>query len=447
MNKLTKPRVPNLAPRTLTSIRIDSRVGDAGATKFIRGAVFLVSAAMAAFIGWSAITEVNETAVTVGSVVPAGNVVPVQHLEGGIIQATLVEEGEIVEKGQPLVVLTATDADAELQQMRTRLVGLMLEEERLRALVDNRPPLFGEVPEKYVALRKDQELVLASQIAARDGQMNVLTTRVREVEAQLEIVIHDIRNAELIAGLLGDEMKIRKDLLDKGLSPRVTALATSIELADANGRLKRLQNEKARLEQSLREAREQLSEFSARFRSDALVRAGAVASERAEIEEMVASLEDRVKRLTITAPIRGIVQSLPAKSPGTVLSPGGLVGELVPVDEELVVENRISPRDVGFVSLGQPVKVKVHTYDFTRLGTVPGELVYVSATTMLDQNDEPYYQGRVRLAQNYVGTVESENVLLPGMTVQADIATGRKTVLQYLLKPIYTTVDQAMTER
>lgn len=447
MKSLTRLRTPNLAPRTLTSIRVDSRIGDAGATRLIRGGVFLVSAAMAAFIGWSAVTEVNETAVTVGSVVPAGNVVPVQHLEGGIIQQTLVREGQVVEMGQPLVILTATDADADLQQMRARLIGLMLEEERLRALVDDRAPVFDAVPDKFLALRNDQELVLASQIAARDGQKDVLATRIREVEAQLEIIVHDIRNARLIAGLLSDEMEIRADLTKKGLSPRITALATSIELADANGRLKRLENEKARLEESMRQAREQLSEFTARFRSDALVRAGAVASERAEIEEMVASLEDRVRRLTVTAPIRGIVQSLPAKSPGTVLPPGGLVGELVPVDEELVVENRISPRDVGFVSLGQPVKVKVHTYDFTRLGTVSGELIYVSATTMLDQNDEPYYQGKVKLAQNYVGTVASQNVLLPGMTVQADIATGRKTVLQYLLKPIYTTVDQAMTER
>lgn len=447
MKSLANMQRPNLAPRTLQSLRVDSRVGDAGATKLIRSGVFLVGAAMAAFIGWSAVTEVNETAVTVGSVVPAGNVVPVQHLEGGIIQATLVKEGQLVEMGQPIVILTATDANANLEQMRTRLVGLMLEEERLRALVDDRSPVFDDVPEKFWTLRSDQEVVLASQIAARDGQRDVLATRIREVEAQLEIIIHDIRNAEVIAGLLSDEMEIRDELTRKGLSPRITALATSIELADAKGRLKRLQNEKARLEESIRQAREELSEFTARFRSDALVRAGAVASERAEIEEMVASLEDRVERLTVTAPIRGIVQSLPARNPGTVLPPGGLVGELVPVDEDLLVENRISPRDVGFVDLGQAVKVKVHTYDFTRLGTVPGELIYVSATTMLDENNEPYYQGRVKLAQNYVGAVSTQNVLLPGMTVQADIATGRKTILQYLLKPIYTTVDQAMTER
>lgn len=447
MKSLTKVYVPKLAPRTLTAINVDARVGDAGATRLIRAGVFLVSAVMAAFILWSAVTEVNETAVTLGAVVPAGNVVPVQHLEGGIIRETLVKEGQVVDMGQPMVRLTAMDAEADLEQMKARLVALKLEEERLRALVEDRPPLFDAVPEKYHALRQDQGIVLAAQIAARDGQKDVLTTRIREMQAELEKVGSDIRNARQIVALLSEEMEIRADLTKKGLSPRITALSTSIELADANGRLKRLQNEQARLEESVRQAREQLDEFLARFRSEALVRAGAVAGERIEITEMVESLEDRVQRLTVTAPIRGIVQRLPVKNAGTVLPPGGLIAEIVPVDEELVVENRISPRDVGFVSLGQPVKVKVHTYDFTRLGTVLGELVYVSATTLLDESDQPYYQGRVRLAQNYVGTEPQQNKLMPGMTVQADIATGRKSVLQYLLKPIYTTIDQAMTER
>lgn len=452
MNGLMKVKgparqMPVRARRSLVSLNVDGRVGDAGATRFIRAGVFVVGIAVAAFIGWSSVTEVNETAVTLGSVVPTGDVVPVQHLEGGIVEETLVNEGEVVDAGQPVVRLTATSSTAELERMRSRLVSLTLEEERLRALAEDRMPEFAEVSDKYRALRDDQRIVLASQIEARDGQMDVLASRVRELQAEAGKVVQDIRNADEIVSLLREEQKIRTGLTKKGLSPRVTLLATNIELADATGRLDRLKNERSRLQQSVRQAREQLEEFKSRFRSDTLVQAGKASAERAEINEIIGSLEDRVQRLVVTTPIHGIVQRLPIKNPGTVLAPGGLVAEIVPIDEELVVENRISPQDVGFVSVGQPVNVKVNTYEFTRLGTIDGSIIYISATTLMDEDDKPYYQGRVRLAKNYVGDLPDHNVLLPGMTVQADITTGRKTILQYLLKPIYTTIDQAMNER
>lgn len=452
MKSLTKVhgsarQMPVRARRSLVSLNVDGRVGDAGATRFIRVGVFLVGAGLAAFIGWSAVTEVNETAVTLGSVVPTGDVVPVQHLEGGIVEATLVNEGEVVQAGQPVVRLTATTSTAELERMRSRLVSLTLEEERLRALAEDRMPVFAEVSEKYQALRDDQRIVLVSQVEARDGQMDVLASRIRELQAEAGKVVQDIRNAEQIVSLLSEEQKIRTGLTQKGLSPRITLLATNIELADATGRLNRLKNERARLQQSVRQAREQLEEFKSRFRSETLVQAGRASAERAEISEVIGSLEDRVQRLVVTAPIHGVVQRLPIKNQGTVLAPGGLVAEIVPIDEELVVENRISPQDVGFVSLGQAVNVKVNTYEFTRLGTIAGNIIYISATTIMDENDQPYYQGRVRLEKNYVGDLPEHNVLLPGMTVQADITTGRKTILQYLLKPIYTTINQAMTER
>ncbi|MDF1794596.1 MAG: HlyD family type I secretion periplasmic adaptor subunit [Thalassobaculaceae bacterium] len=440
-------RLPARARRSLVSLNVDGRVGDAGATRLVRAGVFLVGLAVAAFIGWSAVTEVNETAVTLGAVVPTGDVVPVQHLEGGIVEETLVNEGQIVHAGEPVVRLTATSSIAELERMKSRLVSLALEEERLRALAEDRMPEFVEVTEKYRALRDDQVIVLASQIEARDGQTDVLASRIRELQAEAGKVVQDIRNADQIVALLSEEQKIRTGLTKKGLSPRVTLLATNIELADAQGRLDRLKNERERLQQSVRQAREQLEEFRSKFRSEALVQAGKAAAERAEINEIIGSLEDRVQRLVVTSPIHGIVQRLPIKNPGTVLAPGGLVAEIVPVDEELVVENRISPQDVGFVSLGQQVKVKVNTYEFTRLGTIDGSIIYISATTLMDEDDKPYYQGRVRLSKNYVGDLPEHNVLLPGMTVQADITTGRKTIMQYLLKPIYTTINQAMTER
>lgn len=447
MSNATKLRLPGRGSRSLTTLDVAPSVSDAGSTNLIRIGIFVVALTMVLFIGWSAVTEVNETAVTVGAVVPTGNVVPIQHLEGGIIEQTLVKEGDIVEIGQPIVRMAASAAEAELERIGARLIALSLEEERLRALAESRPPQFLDVPLKFQSLLDDQRDVLTSQVEARDRSREVLAIRVRGIEAQLKTTQHDLTNARHVAVLLEEEMKIRAGLTAKGLSPRVTLLATQIKLAESIGRSERLENEQAQLRESVHEAREELDEFLTQFRSDALAEAGSVAGERIEVEEMIESLTDRVNRLNVVSPVRGIVQSLPVKNIGTVLPPGGLVAEIVPVGGTLVVENRISPRDVGFVQLGQAVDVKVHTFDFTRLGAVPGELIYVSATTFLDENQEPYYQGRVLLKQEYVGENIDENHLIPGMTVQADIQTGRKTILEYLLKPIYTNIDQAMSER
>jgi membrane fusion protein, adhesin transport system len=447
MNNATKLLPPGRGNRSLTSLDVAPSISDAGSTKLIRFGIFVVALTMVLFISWSAVTEVNETAVTVGAVVPAGNVVPIQHLEGGIIEQTLVKEGDIVEIGQPIVRMAASAAQADLERMGARLIALSLEEERLRALAESRPPQFLAVPAKFQPLVDDQQDILASQIEARDKSKDVLASRVREIEAQIETAQQDMKNAQHVATLLEKEMKIRAELTEKGLSPRVTLLATQIKLAEAKGRSERLGNEQAQLRESLHESRQELDEFLSQFRSDSLADAGSVAGQRVEVEEMIESLTDRVNRLDVVSPVRGIVQSLPVKNIGTVLAPGGLIAEIVPVDGALVVENRISPRDVGFVQLGQAVDVKVHTFDFTRLGAVPGELAYVSATTFLDENQEPYYQGRVILKKSYVGENNEKNKLLPGMTVQADIQTGRKTILQYLLKPIYTNIDQAMSER
>lgn len=161
----------------------------------------------------------------------------------------------------------------------------------------------------------------------------------------------------------------------------------------------------------------------------------------------MAKLEDRANRLEIRAPVRGIVKGLQAHTIGGVIAPGALVLEIVPMDEELVVEARVATTHVGHVEVGQPVTVKVLTYDFARYGGIPGRLRSVSASTFVAEDETPYYKAVIALDRNYVGGDPNRNLVLPGMTVQADIKTGRKTLLQYLLKPVYSSIDEAFQER
>ena len=168
---------------------------------------------------------------------------------------------------------------------------------------------------------------------------------------------------------------------------------------------------------------------------------------RAEVEKVIVSLKDRVDRLVVSTPVPGIVQSLPLQANAGVLPPGGVVAEIVPVDDGFIVESRVQTRDIGFLEVGQPVTVKIDAFDYARYGSIPGRLTELSPTTFLDEQNRPYYQAKIEIEKIYVGPNPQENAVMPGMTVQGDIATGDRTVLQYLLKPLYTVVNEAFWER
>ena len=152
-------------------------------------------------------------------------------------------------------------------------------------------------------------------------------------------------------------------------------------------------------------------------------------------------------RLEVKSPVYGLVKGLQVNTIGSIIEPGKTLMEIVPADKNLVIEAKISPKDIGHVQVGDMARIKVSSYDFARYGAVMGKLEFLSATTFLDANQQPYYRGRIALKQNFVGKNPEENKILPGMTVEANIITGKKTILSYLLKPIHLSLRQALTER
>jgi len=165
-----------------------------------------------------------------------------------------------------------------------------------------------------------------------------------------------------------------------------------------------------------------------------------------QTQNSIQKLEDKVNRLTIRSPIHAIVQGLHSHV-GSVLQPGAIIMELIPLDQELVVESKIPTTDIGHVKVGDPVKVKIHTYEYTRYGVVTGTLTNISATTFMNEKNVPYYKGTVTLDRNYIGDDPNKNRLLPGMTAEVDINTGKQSILQYLFKPIQTALSSSFHER
>jgi HlyD family secretion protein/adhesin transport system membrane fusion protein len=246
---------------------------------------------------------------------------------------------------------------------------------------------------------------------------------------------------------LREQATMREELAAKGLIARALFLDTKRELSRVQGDRDRILSQEVTAREALTESENRLIDIHSSLMRQTMDELGVTTNELAQVRESIGRLRDRVERLEIRSPVRGIVKGLQVKNQGAVIPPGGVVCDVVPVEKDLKVETKINTRDIGHLRVGQPVKVKVTTYDFARYGAVTGTLVRISASSFTDEKGIPFFKGLVALDHDYVGPTPNLYPISPGMTVSAEIVTGEKTLLQYILKPIFTQVQQSFHER
>ena len=438
------------SPRSERDLRYLSRsivLEEMGPPRALRHAIWALVGALACFILWAAVTPLAETARAPGHVVPVGSVLPVQHLEGGIVSEIMVEDGSMVDKGQVMVRLDPTAARAELEEKRARIAALTLEAERLRAFADGREPDFAKVGAQFASLAADQRAIAKLQNESREQERAVLNNQIDQRQSELEVLDQQEKALTEQVAISEELTEMREKLMKQGHVSRVVFLRTKQELAGVQGELNRVRGEIVKGRQALAESRNKLLELDARRNNEAATRMGDVSSELEQLRIAVARLDDRLKRTDITAPARGVVTGLKVHSLGTVIAPGGMIAELVPVEDELVVEARVSPSDIGHIEPGQKAKVIVTAYDFARFGSVDGTVDKISATTFLDDKGAVFYKAVIRLSQNHVGRRPGQNPVVPGMISEVSINTGERTFLSYMIRPVILAAERAFTER
>ncbi|MGB0696779.1 MAG: HlyD family type I secretion periplasmic adaptor subunit [Rhodospirillaceae bacterium] len=428
---------------------------EVGMSLYVRLAMIMISVVVVGFIAWTFVTPVDEVSSALGQVVPKGSVRVVQHLEGGIIEQINVQEGDRVVAGELLVKMAKDAAQSELETVQARYAALTFQAERLRAFAGDRDPDFRTAADKVQGfadkavmkdLIDDQADIYLTQINTMRTSEEILRRQVAQKDEEISILRkEEIALREQLA-LVDEELVMREELVSRGLTSRVTYLDTKRAAASIKGDIARVLGRQAAVQEEKNELFTRQLDLDNTLKQDALREMGTVTSELAQVRESLLKLRDRFERLEVVAPVSGTVQDIKVKTIGAVIPAGGIVLNVVP-DEALRVEAQISTRDIGHVSIGQPVDVKVSAYDFARYGSVGGTLAEISATTFVDENEDPYYRGIVELDQLYVGNNEDTNRILAGMTVQADVVTGEKKLIEYLLKPIERAAEQAFTER
>ncbi|MCE8014916.1 HlyD family type I secretion periplasmic adaptor subunit [Halomonas sp. MCCC 1A17488] len=414
----------------------------------IRARLFLYTILLAfgALIAWAYFASIDEVTRGTGRVIPSSQLQKVQSFDGGVVQQIMVREGEMVEAGQVLMRIDPTRFVANFRENRAQALALRARAERLRALVTDTPfnpddELRSGAPE---IVAQEREVYESRREELRE-QESILRDRIRQREEELNEAKARRDTAQREANMASQELNLTRPLLASGAVSEVDILRLEREVSRATGERNQAAAAVARLEAAVEEARTQLREIGAERRSEWRNDLAQTIGDLGALDESSAGLQDRVRLAEVRSPVDGIVQRLGINTLGGVVQPGQEVVDIIPSDDQLLVEARIAPQDIAFLRPGQPATIKLTAYDFAIYGGLEAELDHISADTITDDDDNTFYLVRVK-------TVEGENLgsdiqVIPGMTAQVDIMTGKRTVMQYLLKPVLRAWSNSMGER
>lgn len=417
----------------------------------VRASILVICFSFIAFVAWSALTRINELARTTGEISPSSHIQIIQHLEGGIVEEIAVRDDDRVKAGQVLLRMSGESTLSDLQRLREKAGGLERRIGRLRNFIAGDETVIPETGTEQAAGRggavDDNLEILEGMIRAHRQEQEVIRQQLVQKQKQVGILNEQLATSRKALQLAETAFATQEALYKERLVPETTYIAALRDINSQRGEIQALQIE-------IQQAQDAISEFEWRLRStDSTAKDAArqqlvdVESEHADTREMLAKVEKQVERLAVRSPVDGIVKGLEVHTRGGVVAPGSKLMEIVPVEGELLAEIRIAPSDIGHIKVGFPAKVKVTSFDFSRYGTIDGTVTGLSATTFSEPQGQTYYKGIVTLAKNHVGENPGENIILPGMIVNADIITGKKSLLAYLLKPIHRALNSSFGER
>ena len=408
----------------------------------------MVAAFVVIFIVWANWATLDEVTRGRGQVMPAGETKTIQHLEGGIIEKFFVREGDIIDKGDLLVRLSDVSARSNLQAKRTKYLGLKAAVTRLKVEAEGKGDLTfdREVKEQAPEAVAEQRQSFKANRAELQSQIEVLREKMQQKQQEVEETKARIANLRKVIELSREEKNMIAPLVEKGSAPRVELIQLERKVQEKVSELERLQESLPRLQSVVQEAKARISQARKNARAKAQEKLSEKMTQMNSLKEELTALKDKTVRKQIRAPVRGEIKEIFINTVGGVVKPGEKIMDIVPVEDQLLVEARISPKDIAFLYPGQKAVVKITAYDYSIYGGLKGKVVHISPDTTT-KDDNTYYKVRVKTKDDELVRNGEKLPIKPGMVASVDILTGEKTVMEYLLKPFIKTLDKAMNER
>ena len=374
-----------------------------------RSALRLTGLSIFIFVLWAYVFEIDQVARAPGVVMPSSKVQIVQSKDGGVLLSLPVKAGDRVTKGQVIARFDNTDALADFEDARSKAASLAANMARLKAEIFGKTPLFPKEVEDFPKFIKSQISLFEKRRASQAEELAAL---------------------EGILELIKEEISMNEPLLKFGDVSRTEIL--------------RLRRQEAELSAEITNKRN-------KYFKDAQAEFNETEEELESVRQALVQKERQLKQKTLLAPLGGIIKNVRVTTEGGVIRPGEDVMEIVPIEEDFVIEAKLSPSDIGFVNINQEASVKVDAFDFTIYGSLDGNVVYISADTLDEKNptgDASFYKINVRTkGRDFSGNTDNDLQILPGMTAMVEIKTGKNTILNYLMKPVTKTLLESMGER
>ncbi|AHF68648.1 HlyD family type I secretion periplasmic adaptor subunit [Pseudomonas cichorii] len=410
--------------------------------------VWIATALILTALIWAHYAVLQEVTTGEGKAIPSSKVQVIQNLEGGIVTEIFVREGQVVNKGDTLLRLDDTRFLSNRGESEVDRLTLTAQVERLAAEAEGRPLLLPqELLDKAPQVAADERALYESRQRRLDGEQRTLNEQLRQKTQELAEFRSRQEQFRNSLALVQQELDMSIPLVGSGAVSPVEILRLKRNAVEMRGSMNANTLAIPRAEAAINETRSRIQESELTFRSEASHELNEKRADLAKISANRIAIDDRMTRTTVTSPVRGIVKTLKINTIGGVVQPGSDLLEIVPLEDNLLIEARVRPQDVAFLHPGQKAMVKFSAYDYTIYGGLPARLEMIGADTVTDDKGNSFYLIQVRTDRNHLGGDDRPLLIIPGMVATVDIITGEKSVMDYLLKPVLKGGSEALRER
>ncbi|MCW8896125.1 HlyD family type I secretion periplasmic adaptor subunit [Sulfurimonas sp.] len=403
---------------------------------------------VAAFLIWASLAEIDEITRGDGDVIPYGQNQIIQNLEGGIVESILVEEGQVVKAGEVILKINNAKSTSESRTNEMKYYELEAKSLRLRAQANQTPFKAPTVEDKEFARQiKLSENIYNSNKKEFDAKDNSYINQIKQKTQAFKEASARVKSLQKSLEFVTEEIQMTAPMVREGIKSKVDFLKLKREANSIENDIEAAKLSLPRLQATIDEFKNKRKESRQLFINTAKEELSEVLAEISRLQTQQIAFSDQVNRTMVKSPVEGIVQKLFVNTVGGVIKPGADLVEIVPTNKKLFLEIKIKPSDIAFIHPGAEAKVKVSAYDFAIHGGLVGKVVNISPDTITDKKENTFYLIHVVTEKNYLGTKEHPLKIIPGMTVNVDIVTGQKTVMQYILKPILKSKQYVFSER
>jgi adhesin transport system membrane fusion protein len=402
-----------------------------------------------AAILWASFASIDEITRGDGDVIPYGSNQVIQNLEGGIVESILVKEGQIVKEGQTILKIKNSKSTSTSESNELKFYELNAKRIRLFALANQ---LDFEMPQEFASKEEKTQIELSKKLYNSNkkefkAKDNSIVEQIVQRKQEYKEAKAKIKSLQKSLTYVSEEIAMTEPMVKEGIKSKVDFLKLKREASTIENDIQAAKLSLPRLSSAIDEYRQKRIEAKQLFINEAKKELNEITAEISQLKAQQVAYKDQVDRTMVKSPVNGIVQKLYINTIGGVIKPGADIIEIVPTNKKLWLEIKIKPSDIAFIHPGAEAKVKISAYDFAIHGGLIGKVVNISPDTITDEKDNTFYIIHIETQKNYLGTKERPLKIIPGMTASVDIVTGKKTVLQYILKPILKSKQYVFSER